>query len=60
MNLYIFQKLVLILAQLCEIIIPETDSPGSITLKIPQFIDILIGESYTIDEQKNLQKNLSY
>lgn len=40
------------LAQLCEIIIPETDSPGAITLKIPQFIDILIGESYTIDEQK--------
>ena len=40
------------LSQLCEIIIPETDSSGAITLKVPQFIDILIGESYTIDEQK--------
>ncbi|TCC88688.1 gluconate 2-dehydrogenase subunit 3 family protein [Pedobacter frigiditerrae] len=41
-----------LLAQLAEIIIPETNTPGAKTLKIPQFLLTMIDDCYDQTEQQ--------
>ena len=37
---------------ICEMIIPETDTPGATSVKVPQFIDLLLSE-WATDEDKS-------
>ena len=43
------QKLV---TQIAEMIIPETDTPGATSVKVPQFIDLILTEWMSEDEKK--------
>jgi hypothetical protein len=43
------QKLV---TQIAEMIIPETDTPGATSVKVPQFIDLILTEWMSDDEKK--------
>jgi Gluconate 2-dehydrogenase subunit 3 len=50
------RKLVTMIA---EMIIPETDTPGATSVKVPEFIDLLLSEWSTDDEKSALLKGLA-
>ena len=42
-----------IVSQLMELILPETEIPGAINLKLPEFLDGYIKVIYSLEGQKN-------
>ena len=47
-----------ILSQLMELILPETEIPGAINLKLPEFLDGYIYTIYSEESQKKISKGL--
>ena len=41
-----------LLSNIVDFLIPKTETPGAVDMKVPQFIDIIISETYN-DESKN-------
>lgn len=41
----------MLVTDICEMIIPETDTPGAVSVRVPQFIDLLLAE-WASDEEK--------
>lgn len=48
-----------IVAEVAEIIIPKTDTPGAKDVGVPQFIDILVRDCYTKEDQDNFLNGLA-
>lgn len=46
-------------AEIAEIILPRTDTPGAKDVGVPGFIDALIGEVYSSEEQDKFRKGLA-
>jgi hypothetical protein len=46
-------------AEIAEIILPRTDTPGAKDVGVPGFIDALIGEVYSPEEQGQFRKGLA-
>jgi len=46
-------------AEIAEIILPRTDTPGAKDVGVPGFIDALIGEIYSPEEQEKFRKGLA-
>ena len=49
----------LVISKLMEIIIPETDIPGSTSLKLPEFVDAYIEEVLDLNSQQRIKDGLS-
>ena len=47
-----------IVSQLMEIILPETEIPGAISLKLPEFLDGYIKTIYSLENQKKISIGL--
>jgi hypothetical protein len=45
--------------QVAELILPETDTPGATSVKVPEFIDLLITESFPTTERDRFLKGLA-
>ena len=41
-----------LVSRIADMIIPETDTPGATTVKVPQFIDLILTEWMSDDERK--------
>src|SRR3981081_705488 len=41
-----------LVTEIAEMIIPETDTPGATSVKVPQFIDLILTEWSSDDERK--------
>jgi gluconate 2-dehydrogenase gamma chain len=48
-----------LVAEIAEIIIPRTDTPGAKDTGVPGFIDALIGEVYNAGQQEDFRKGLA-
>ena len=55
---YFNKNLFPIVSQLMELILPETDIPGAINLKLPEFLDGYIQIIYSDDSKKKISKGL--
>ena len=49
----------LLVTQLAEMILPETDTPGATSLKINEFIDLLLTESFLTSERQQFLTGLA-
>lgn len=49
----------LLLSELCEIIIPKTDTPGAKDAGVPGFIDSMVKEVYTKEQQDEFVKDMT-
>jgi len=47
-----------LVAQLADIIIPRTDTPGALDVKVPEFVDLILTEWATDDERKEFLDGL--
>ena len=55
---YFNEKQFAIVSQLMELILPETEIPGAINLKLPEFLDGYINTIYSEEDQKKISKGL--
>jgi hypothetical protein len=55
---YLNKKRFAIVSQLMELILPETEIPGAINLKLPEFLDGYIYTIYSEESQKKISKGL--
>ena len=55
---YFNKKQFAIVSQLMELILPETEIPGAINLKLPEFLDGYINTIYSEEDQKKISKGL--
>src|SRR4051812_33767164 len=49
----------LLVSELSELIIPETDTPGAKSVRVPEFIDLLLSEWAPDDEKKKFLDGLA-
>jgi len=47
-----------LLSNIVDFFIPKTETPGALDMKVPQFIDIIISETYNIESKNNLSNKL--
>ena len=47
-----------LLSSIVDFFIPKTETPGALDMKVPQFIDIIISETYNIESKNNFSKKL--
>ena len=47
-----------LISHIVDFFIPKTETPGAVDMKVPQFIDIIISETYNIDSKNNLSNKL--
>ena len=47
-----------LLSSIVDFFIPKTETPGALEMKVPQFIDIIISETYNIESKNNFSKKL--
>lgn len=47
-----------LISHMVDFFIPKTETPGAVDMKVPQFIDIIISETYNIDSKNNLSNKL--
>ena len=47
-----------LLSNIVDFFIPKTETPGALDMKVPQFIDIIISETYNIESKNNFSKKL--
>ena len=46
------------ISNMVDFFIPKTETPGAVDMKVPQFIHIIISETYNIDSKNNLSNKL--
>ena len=47
-----------LLSKIVDFFIPKTETPGALDMKVPQFIDIIISETYNIESKNNFSNKL--
>ena len=47
-----------LISNMVDFFIPKTETPGAVEMKVPQFIDIIISETFNIDSKNNLSNKL--
>tara|TARA_Y100001960_G_C14381575_1_gene684110 strand:+ start:89 stop:601 length:513 start_codon:yes stop_codon:yes gene_type:complete len=47
-----------LLSNIVDFFIPKTETPGAVDMKVPQFIDIIISETYNIESKNNFSNKL--
>ena len=47
-----------LLSNIVDFLIPKTETPGALEMKVPQFIDIIISETYNNESKNNLSNKL--
>tara|TARA_B100001109_G_C18853433_1_gene470508 strand:+ start:1811 stop:2323 length:513 start_codon:yes stop_codon:yes gene_type:complete len=47
-----------LLSNIVDFFIPKTETPGAVDIKVPQFIDIIISETYNIESKNNFSNKL--
>jgi hypothetical protein len=47
-----------LISNMVDFFIPKTETPGAVDMKVPQFIDIIISETFNIDSKNNLSNKL--
>ena len=46
------------MSKIVDFFIPKTETPGALDMKVPQFIDIIISETYNIESKNNFSNKL--
>ena len=47
-----------LLSKIVDFLIPKTETPGALKMKVPQFIDIIISETYNNESKNNFSNKL--
>ena len=47
-----------LLSKIVDFLIPKTETPGALEMKVPQFIDIIISETYNNESKNNFSNKL--
>lgn len=47
-----------LLSNIVDFFIPKTKTPGALDMKVPQFIDIIISETYNIESKNNFSNKM--
>ena len=47
-----------LLSNIVDFLIPKTETPGALEMKVPQFIDIIISETYNNESKNNFSNKL--
>jgi hypothetical protein len=47
-----------LLSKFVDFLIPKTETPGALEMKVPQFIDIIISETYNNESKNNFSNKL--
>ena len=47
-----------LLSNIVDFLIPKTETPGALEMKVPQFIDIIISETYDNESKNNFSNKL--
>ena len=47
-----------LLSNIVDFLIPKTETPGALDMKVPQFIDIIISETYNNESKNNFSNKL--
>ena len=47
-----------LLSNIVDFLIPKTETPGAVDMKVPQFIDIIISETYNNESKNNFSNKL--
>ena len=47
-----------LLSNIVDFLIPKTETPGALEMKVPQFIDIIISETYNNESKSNFSNKL--
>ena len=47
-----------LLSNIVDFLIPKTETPGGLEMKVPQFIDIIISETYNKESKNNFSNKL--
>ena len=47
-----------LLSNIVDFLVPKTETPGAVDMKVPQFIDIIISESYNNENKNNFSNKL--
>jgi transcription-repair coupling factor (superfamily II helicase) len=47
-----------LLSNIVDFFIPKTETPGAVDMKVPQFIDIIISETYNNESKNNFSNKL--
>ena len=47
-----------LLSNIVDFLIPKTETPGALEMKVPQFIDIIISETYNNESKNNFYNKL--
>ena len=47
-----------LLSNIVDFLIPKTETPGALEMKVPQFIDIIISETYNEESKNNFSNKL--
>ncbi|MAS30987.1 MAG: hypothetical protein CMC46_03500 [Flavobacteriaceae bacterium] len=47
-----------LLSNIIDFLIPKTETPGALDMKVPQFIDIIISETYNNESKNNFSNKL--
>ena len=48
-----------LLSNIVDFLIPKTETPGALDMKVPQFIDLIISETYTNESKNNFSNKLN-
>ena len=47
-----------LLSNIVDFLVPKTETPGAVDMKVPQFIDIIISETYNSESKNNFSNKL--
>ena len=47
-----------LLSNIVDFFIPKTETPGALDMKVPQFIDIIISDTYNIESKNNFSNKM--
>ena len=47
-----------LLSNIVDFLVPKTETPGAVEMKVPQFIDIIISETYNNESKNNFSNKL--
>ena len=48
-----------LVSNIVDFLIPKTETPGALDMKVPQFIDLIISETYSNESKNNFSNKLN-